>query len=138
MSNYKTRPSNSTLIIDSTAIQQGSLDRAQGRQTCPDMDLKSPPAPLFQRGEIPPYRRTPLIHFWRDQTGNEIVLLIEEENTPYPVEIKSGSTVAPDMLSGLQRWMDLAGPAAKSPTLVYGGAEAYTRQGISVRPRFAA
>ena len=51
---------------------------------------------------------------------------------------KSGSTVAPDMLSGLQRWMDLAGPAVKSPTLVYGGAEAYTRQEISVRSWFAA
>jgi predicted AAA+ superfamily ATPase len=83
------------------------------------------------------HRRTPPIYFWRDQTGNEIDLLIEEGNRLYPVEIKSGSTVAADMLAGLQGWMDLAGPAAHSPTLIYGGAEAYTRQGISVRPWFA-
>jgi hypothetical protein len=93
MSNYKTRPSNSTLIIDSTAIQQGSLDRAQGRQACPDMDLKSPSAPLFQRGEIPPYRRTPLIYFWRDQTGNEIVLLIEWENQVRQAAIKMALSI---------------------------------------------
>lgn len=83
------------------------------------------------------HRRTPPIYFWRDQTGNEVDLLIEEGNTLAPVEIKSGSTVAPDMLTGLQRWMDLAGQEVQTSTLVYGGSEAYTRQGISVRPWFA-
>jgi len=83
------------------------------------------------------HRRTPPIYFWRDQTGNEVDLLIEEGNTLAPVEIKSGSTVAPGMLAGLQRWTDLAGQEVQTPTLVYGGSEAYTRQGISVRPWFA-
>jgi predicted AAA+ superfamily ATPase len=82
------------------------------------------------------HRRTPPVYFWRDQTGNEIDLLIEEGSALVPVEIKSGSTVAPDMLAGLQRWMDVAG-TGQSPTLIYGGSEAYIRQGISVRPWFA-
>jgi len=58
---------------------------------------------------------------------------------PFPTlfpKIKSGGTVVQDMLAGLQRWLNLAA-TGQSPTLVYGGAEAYTRQGISVRPWFA-
>ena len=43
------------------------------------------------------HRRTPPIYFWRDQTGHEIDLLIEEGTTLFPVEIKSGATVAGDM-----------------------------------------
>lgn len=82
------------------------------------------------------HRRTPPIYFWRDQTGNEIDLLIEAGSALVPVEIKSGGTVAPDMLAGLQRWMDLTG-TGQSPTLIYGGSEACIRQGISVRPWFA-
>jgi hypothetical protein len=62
--------------------------------------------------------------------------LLETRRGWTPVEIKSGSTVAPDMLAGLQRWMDVAG-TGQSPTLIYGGSEAYIRQGISVRPWFA-
>ena len=77
---------------------------------------------------------------WKHLLGGvvrEVDLLIEEGNTLAPVEIKSGSTVAPGMLAGLQRWTDLAGQDVQTPTLVYGGSEAYTRQGISVRPWFA-
>lgn len=82
------------------------------------------------------HRRTPPIYFWRDQTGNEVDLLIEEGSALFPVEIKSGGTVASDMLAGLQRWMDVTG-TGQSPTLIFGGSEAYIRQGISVRPWFA-
>jgi hypothetical protein len=83
------------------------------------------------------HRRIPPIHFWRDQTGNEIDLLIEEGNALCPVEIKSGSTVAADMFAGLKRWMELAKEAARSPILVYGGGDSYTRQEVAVRPWYA-
>ena len=83
------------------------------------------------------HRRSPPIFFWRDQTGHEIDLLIEEGSVLYPIEIKSGSTVAPDMLDSLKWWSELAGKTSRSPVLVYGGTEAYVRQGMAVRPWFS-
>jgi len=83
------------------------------------------------------HRRPPPIFFWRDQTGHEIDLLIEEGSVLYPIEIKSGSTVAPDMLDGLIWWSGLARKTGRFPVLVYGGTEAYVRQGIAVRPWFS-
>ncbi|MBU2623717.1 MAG: ATP-binding protein [Proteobacteria bacterium] len=82
-------------------------------------------------------RLSPPIFFWRDQTGHEIDLIIEESGALFPVEIKSGSTVAGDMFRGLKWWTHLAGRTASSPTLVYGGVEAYVRDGITLRPWFS-
>jgi hypothetical protein len=53
------------------------------------------------------------------------------------VEIKSGATVAGDMLGTLAWWSALAGTEAGEATLVYGGLDAFTRSGIAVRPWFA-
>jgi uncharacterized protein len=83
------------------------------------------------------HRRPAPIFFWRDQTGHEIDLLIEEGSDLFPVEIKSGSTVAQDMFDSLRWWGHLTGEAGLSPTLVYGGTEAYARQKIAVRPWFS-
>jgi predicted AAA+ superfamily ATPase len=77
------------------------------------------------------------IFFWRDQGGHEIDLLIEHGNVLYPVEIKSGATVVRDMFEGLKWWTRLAGQKSSLPTLVYGGAESYQREGIEVRPWFS-
>jgi len=83
------------------------------------------------------HRRTPPIFFWRDRTGHEIDLLIEEGNLLYPVEIKSANTMSPDMLDGLLWWVTLAGLPPDAGTLVYGGNEAFTRNKVPVRPWFA-
>jgi predicted AAA+ superfamily ATPase len=83
------------------------------------------------------HRRTPPIFFWRDRTGHEIDLLIEEAGELYPVEIKSGQTASADMLGSLRWWLDLAGRPPESATLVYGGSDRQTRLGIAVRPWFA-
>lgn len=77
------------------------------------------------------------IFFWRDQGGHEIDLLIKHGNILYPVEIKSGATVVRDMFKGLKWWTRLAGQKSSFPTLVYGGAESYQREGIEVRPWFS-
>jgi uncharacterized protein len=82
------------------------------------------------------HRRIPPLYFWRDQTGHEIDLIIEEAGNLYPVEIKSGQTVSSDMLDGLRWWLNLTGRPPESATLVYGGNEHQTRQGIAVRPWF--
>ena len=83
------------------------------------------------------HRQTPPIFFWRDRTGHEIDLLIEKANLLYPVEIKSGSTMSPDMLDGLLWWAKLAGVPPDAGTLVYGGTEAFTRNKVPIRPWFA-
>ena len=81
--------------------------------------------------------REPPISFWRDQTGHEVDLLVEEGGELYPVEIKSGQTVSQDLSGPLSWWSTVAGQSTGASTLVYGGAEAYTRSGVSVRPWFS-
>jgi len=82
------------------------------------------------------HRRTPPLYFWRDQGGHEVDLVIEEGGTLFPVEIKSGSTVAGDMFGSLAWWGTLAGGEGGEPTLVHGGEQCYTRAGVAVRPWF--
>jgi hypothetical protein len=83
------------------------------------------------------HRRTPPLFFWRDRTGHEIDLLIEESGLLYPVEIKSSHTMSPDMLDGLLWWTKLAGLPPDTATLVYGGTDTFTRTDVAVRPWFA-
>ncbi len=82
------------------------------------------------------HRRTPPIYFWRDRTGHEIDLIIDEAGRLFPVEIKSGQTVSGDMLSGLRRWCSLSGQPLETATLIHGGQDRYTRNGVAVRPWF--
>jgi len=77
------------------------------------------------------------VFFWRDQSGHEVDLLIEEGNVLHPVEIKSAGTIASDMFQGLKWWAGMAGQKRSSMTLVYGGSDSYTREEIAVRPWFS-
>ena len=81
--------------------------------------------------------RTPRIFFWRDRTGHEVDLLIEEGGKLFPVEIKSGKTVGRDMFDDLLWWSGQADQEVGLATLVYGGEERHERNGIAVRPWFA-
>jgi len=83
------------------------------------------------------HRVQPPLFFWRDQSGHEIDLIIEDGNMLHPVEIKSAGTIAKDMFDGLKWWIRLAGEGTSLPTLVYGGTESYTREGVTVRPWFS-
>jgi len=83
------------------------------------------------------HRLQPPLYFWRDQTGHEIDLLIEHGNDLFPVEIKSGQTVSSSMFGGLSWWCRQAERPLSSATLVYGGEDAYARNGLNVRPWFA-
>lgn len=82
-------------------------------------------------------RREPPVSFWRDQTGHELDLLIEEAGVLYPVEIKSGSTLNPSMLNDIEWWNRLTGNPATHATLVYGGDQRFTLREINIRPWFA-
>lgn len=63
----------------------------------------------------------PNLYFWRDQTGNEVDLLVDEGGTIYPVEIKSAQTFNPDFFKGLHYFNALANNDAQHAHLVYGG-----------------
>ena len=67
------------------------------------------------------HRRMPPIFFWRDRTGHEVDLLIEEAGLLSPVEIKSSNTLSSEMLDGLFWWAKLADLPPDAGTLVYGG-----------------
>jgi len=75
---------------------------------------------------------TPPFFYWRDRSGLEVDLIIEQAEKLMPVEIKSGQTITPDYFKGIRRWLDLAGDAACNPTLVYGGDDGQQRHGITV------
>ncbi len=73
------------------------------------------------------------LFFWRRSTGQEVDLLIEEHGHTTPVEIKSGQTVRPEFLSGLEYWMSLSGE--DQGWLVHGGdADQQRSSGITVLP----
>lgn len=73
------------------------------------------------------------IYFWRNNTGDEIDVIIEHGEKLLPVEIKSGQTFTSDFLAGIKKWVGYAGEFSLSPRLVYGGDESMTRSGVEVR-----
>jgi predicted AAA+ superfamily ATPase len=80
----------------------------------------------FNRGE------RPNLYFWRDSNGNEVDVIAEQGTALMPIEIKSGKTVARDSFAGLDKWRSLAGNAAIEPSLIYGGNDEYSHNGVKV------
>lgn len=63
----------------------------------------------------------PRFWYFRDQSGNEVDLLIEEEGRLKAVEIKSGQTYNSRFSSGLKYWRQLTNANTKDLFLVYAG-----------------
>ncbi len=74
------------------------------------------------------------LFFWRDNTGNEVDVLVDQGLTLTPIEIKSGQTISADFFKGLDKWRAWAGAEAGKPYLVYGGDTGQMRQGAHVVP----
>jgi len=72
------------------------------------------------------------LYFWRDNTGNEVDLIIEKEKGLQPIEIKSGSTYASDWSQGLKKWQALAKNSSLEPAILYGGESTFEREGLKV------
>ena len=72
------------------------------------------------------------LFFWRDNTGNEVDLIIEKEKGLQPIEIKSGSTYASDWSQGLKKWQALAKNKSLEPAILYGGESNFEREGLKV------
>ena len=73
------------------------------------------------------------IYFWRESSGHEIDLVIEENNHLIAVEVKSGETISSDFFKDLRYWRELANDSASPAALVYGGNTSYTRENIAVK-----
>jgi uncharacterized protein len=78
------------------------------------------------------------LHFWRDNVGTEVDLVMERGTEIAAVEIKSGPTVASDAFAALGKWCKYAAErgrfSAIHPAMVYGGETRFTRQGVDVLP----
>lgn len=74
------------------------------------------------------------LYFWRDRSGHEVDVVIEQGDTLIPVEIKAGQTVTRDYFRGLEKWLQIAGNSAGRPRIVYAGDQRQTRQGHDVVP----
>lgn len=80
----------------------------------------------LNRGERPD------IFFWRDSNSNEVDVIVEQGVSLKPIEIKAGKTVTRDSFAGIEKWKALAGNAAIDPTLIYGGDQEYSHNGVKV------
>lgn len=74
------------------------------------------------------------LFFWRDRSGHEVDLLVDQVERLIPVEIKSGQTVAADFLRPVRRWQELAGHQSGNPVLVYGGSQRQQRSDCQIVP----
>ncbi len=74
------------------------------------------------------------LFFWRDRSGLEVDLLVDEGQRIHPVEVKSGQTVAADFLKPIRRWQQLAGEISGPARLVYGCTEPQQRSDCTVVP----
>ena len=74
------------------------------------------------------------LYFWRDNIGTEIDLVLEQGQALAAVEIKSGSRIASDATGSLRKWQKYAGGLTTHLGIVYGGGEAYERDGVFALP----
>lgn len=73
------------------------------------------------------------LYFWRDNTGNEMDIIIDKGTYLYPIEIKAGKTVTSDYFKNLQFWNKITGTEIGS--VVYAGETLQKRSnGVYVIP----
>jgi uncharacterized protein len=73
------------------------------------------------------------LFFWRDNTGHEIDVLIDEPTDRIPVEIKSGQTISEDFFKGIKFWHKLT--KSTGGFVIYAGDTIQNRSnGIKVLP----
>jgi hypothetical protein len=72
------------------------------------------------------------LFFWRDKTGNEVDVLLDQGEKLFPIEIKSGQTLTKDYFKSLARFMDIAGHSAERSALIYAGTQRQERDKTDV------
>ncbi|HBS47824.1 TPA: AAA family ATPase [Candidatus Dependentiae bacterium] len=70
----------------------------------------------FNTGQRPP------VYFWRDLNGRlEVDCIIETASTLFPIEIKSGETIASDYFTNLKEWDEITNISPDHNYVIYGG-----------------
>ncbi len=72
------------------------------------------------------------IHYFRDNVGNEVDIILENGVSVRPVEIKLGSTINEDYFKGLRYYRNLNKKNGAKPALIYGGIQDQRRQTADV------
>jgi hypothetical protein len=67
--------------------------------------------------------RDPHLYFYRDTTGKEVDLLLQQGSRLIPIEIKSSKTFSPDFLNGLKYFHEQTPKKADGGSVIYGGAK---------------
>ena len=113
----------------------------QGIQTAEQLATHSARGALFETwvvSELLKYRFNQALssnlYFWRDSAGNEVDVLIEQSNTLFPIEIKSGQTLVGEFFDSVKKYTALAGDAVEQSALVYGGSQMQQREAVNVYP----
>ena len=68
-------------------------------------------------GEPPP------LYFWRDRSGNEIDLIIEEGTKLFPIEVKLSQTYNKDFSTPIKKWLNLEKNENEKGMVIYTGKE---------------
>ena len=76
--------------------------------------------------------REPDLYFWRDATGHEVDVLLDQGATLVPLEIKAGETVTNNFFDGLKFFRNLAGDPNGPAALVYAGDRTFEQFGVKV------
>ncbi len=77
--------------------------------------------------------KDPRLFFYRDSHGNEVDLIIQNDNQLMPVEIKSSQTWHRSFLKGIDYFKKLLGNRALNGTVVYGGDESRATENYRLR-----
>lgn len=72
------------------------------------------------------------LYFWRDNTGNEVDIIIDTGTTLYPVEIKSGKTITPAYFKNILFWNKIT--SGSDGSVVYAGDALQKRTGTEIIP----
>ena len=74
------------------------------------------------QGIVPP------LYYWRDKTGHEIDIIIDDYDVLTPIEIKSGQTITSNWFKNLKYWLNLS--KEEKAYVLYAGAEKQKRSNL--------
>lgn len=75
----------------------------------------------------------PDFYYWKDNTGNEIDLLVPKGNDFYTLEIKSATRISTEFFRNLEYFQKLSKSDKDLSYLVYAGNETQERSNVHVR-----
>lgn len=67
------------------------------------------------------------LYYWRDKTGHEIDIIVDDAGKLLPIEIKSGKTINSEFFKNLDYWRALSG--TDKSILLYAGEQTQLRSG---------